>query len=510
LTVLFRLRKDEAVYLTPDRLLGWPISVARTPRSLATFYKISAAIHRSQRLDELATGLLRLLFEAVPAERGAIALFERWSPEPVSVYHWDRGSGPHADVPITRADVERPLEEAVAVLESTTGADGRTVITAPLFGHDKPLGVIYLEARDPAVSFDQDHLQLVTAAGVLAGAAIENARYLDWLRAEQERVEDESDLRHGMVGDSLRMREVYQFIDKVARTDSTVLITGESGTGKELAARAIHRGSPRAAHPFVAINCAALAENLLESELFGHEKGSFTGAVAQKKGKLELAQGGTAFLDEIGEMPQGLQSKLLRALQERQFERVGGTRSVAVDLRLIAATNRDLRTAVGKNEFRADLFYRLNVVAVEMPPLRERREDIPLLARYFAAKHATKTRRTIAGIAPEASACLLAYDWPGNVRELENAIEHAVVLGSTELILPDDLPDAVLEAAPDAPQTYREALRQEKKEQILRAMQQAHGSYTEAARLLGVHPNYLHRLIRNLKLRDAIRKLDLR
>jgi Nif-specific regulatory protein len=183
---------------------------------------------------------------------------------------------------------------------------------------------------------------------------------------------------------------------------------------------------------------------------------------------------------------------------------------VAVDLRLIAATNRDLRAAAGKNEFRADLFYRLNVVAVEMPPLRERREDIPLLANHFAGTHARKVKRAIAGISPEASACLLAYDWPGNVRELENAVEHAVVLGSTELIVPEDLPDAVLEAAPDAPPTYREALRQEKKEQIVRALQQAGGSYTEAARLLGVHPNYLHRLIRNLKLRDTIRKLDLR
>jgi len=294
----------------------------------------------------------------------------------------------------------------------------------------------------------------------------------------------------------------------VAPTDSTVLISGESGTGKELAARAIHRNSKRSLKPFMAVNCAALAESLLESELFGHEKGSFTGALVQKKGRLEVADGGTLFLDEIGELSPPLQIKLLRVLQEREFERVGGNHTIKIDIRLITATNKDLEQAVSDGTFRQDLYYRLNVVSLEMPPLRERQEDIPLLAGYFAAKYGEKCNRRITGISSEAQSRLTEYDWPGNVRELENAIERAVVLGSTDRILPEDLPENILEAA-TAPATtatnYHDAVAQTKKQIILDSMRQSKGSYTEAAKLLGVHPNYLHRLIRNLNLKDRLK-----
>ena len=257
----------------------------------------------------------------------------------------------------------------------------------------------------------------------------------------------------------------------------------------------------------MAVNCAALAESLLESELFGHEKGSFTGALGQKKGRLEIADGGTVFLDEIGELSPALQVKLLRVLQEREFERVGGTRTIKIDIRLITATNKDLEEAVGEGTFRQDLYYRLNVVSLEMPPLRERPEDIPLLASYFAAKYGEKCNRKVSGISAEAQARLTAYDWPGNVRELENAIERAVVLGTTDRILPEDLPESLLESEPPtAPATnYHDAVAQTKKQIILNAMQQAKGSYTEAAKILGVHPNYLHRLIRNLNLKDQLK-----
>jgi Nif-specific regulatory protein len=259
----------------------------------------------------------------------------------------------------------------------------------------------------------------------------------------------------------------------------------------------------------VAINCAALAENLLESELFGHEKGAFTGAIAQKKGKLEIAEGGTVFLDEIGELAPLLQAKLLRVLQEREFERVGGTRTIKLDVRLITATNRDLEDEVKKGRFREDLFYRLNVVALRMPSLRERREDIPLLANYFTAKFAQRSNRPALAVSPQARACLTNYDWPGNVRELENAIERAVVLGSSDRILPEDLPEAVLEKAESAGATmtaFHDALRESKKQLILNAFEQAQGSYTEAAKLLGLHPNYLHRLIRNLNMKQVLRE----
>jgi two-component system, NtrC family, response regulator HydG len=302
---------------------------------------------------------------------------------------------------------------------------------------------------------------------------------------------------------------VLQFISKVAPTDSTVLLSGESGTGKELVARAIHQNSRRADKAFMAVNCAALAESLLESELFGHERGSFTGALVQKKGRLEVADEGTVFLDEIGELSPALQVKLLRVLQEREFERVGGTRPIKVDIRVITATNRDLEEAVSQGLFRQDLYYRLNVVSLEMPPLRNRPDDIPLLANYFAAKYGERCNRHIAGVSAEAQERLRAYDWPGNIRELENAIERAVVLGTTDRILPEDLPESVLEAGTvtAAPATtYHEVVTQAKKQTILSAMDQARGSYTAAAKLLGVHPNYLHRLIRNLNLKELVKK----
>ena len=268
------------------------------------------------------------------------------------------------------------------------------------------MGVIYLDASNPDAHFDENHLQLLTAIGSIAAAALDNARRMESLEQENRRLQDEISLEHNMVGDSPRMRDVYQFIARVAPRDITVLIFGESGTGKELVARAIHRTSSRANKPCVAINCAALAENLLESELFGHEKGAFTGAIAQKKGKLEVAEGGTVFLDEIGELAPLLQAKLLRVLQEREFERVGGTRTIKLDVRLIAATNRDLEEEVKKGRFREDLFYRLNVVSLRMPALRERREDIPLLASYFAAKFSQRSNRPVLGVSPQARACL--------------------------------------------------------------------------------------------------------
>jgi transcriptional regulator with GAF, ATPase, and Fis domain len=306
-----------------------------------------------------------------------------------------------------------------------------------------------------------------------------------------------------MIGESAAMQRVYHFISKVAPTDATVLINGESGTGKELAARAIHRNSKRAQKTFMAVNCAALNESLLESELFGHEKGSFTGAFAQKKGRLEVADGGTVFLDEVGELTPALQVKLLRVLQERQFERVGGTVTIDVDLRLIAATNKNLEEAIETGQFRQDLYYRLNVVSLEMPALRDRRDDIMLLANYFVNKYGARCNRKLKGFSAEARSCLAAYDWPGNVRELENAIERSVVLGTTDLILPEDLPEAVLESvlSPTSTPRYHEAVTQAKRQIILDATAEVNGNFIDAARLLGVHPNYLQQLIRKLHIK---------
>src|SRR5262249_17002333 len=280
-------------------------------------------------------------------------------------------------------------------------------------------------------------------------------------------------LQHDMVGASAAMRDLHDRIDRVARSDATVLLRGESGTGKELAARAIHQNSARASRPFVAINCAAITETLLESELFGHERGAFTGAAGLKHGKLELAEGGTVLLDEIGELPLSLQAKLLRVLQEREFERVGGTRRLRVDFRLVAATNRDLEEAIKTGRFREDLYYRTAVITLNIPPLRDRPDDIPLLASHFVRIPAKRARRTVTGFSPDALECLSRYEWPGNVRELDNAIEHAIVLGSSETILLDDLPAVLIEratAAGSRPTGYHDAVREAKAQLILTAL----------------------------------------
>jgi Nif-specific regulatory protein len=320
-------------------------------------------------------------------------------------------------------------------------------------------------------------------------------------------VQEELHLVHEMVGESPKLKEAQRILARAAPTDSTVLIEGESGTGKELAARAIHFTSPRRDGPLVKVDCTGLNENLLASELFGHERGAFTGAIQQKKGKLEVAHGGTVFLDEVGELPLSLQAHLLRVLQDREFERVGGTRPIAVDIRLVAATNRDLSQEVKKGTFREDLFYRLDVVRLSLPPLRERREDIELLAQYYASEHGKRVKRRIAGVSPEALEILKRYDWPGNVRELANVVERAVVLGTTELILKEDLPESMLETksvSGESAGSFHAAVAEKKKELILEAVSRASGSITEAAKLLGLHPNYLHRLIRNLGLRENL------
>jgi transcriptional regulator with GAF, ATPase, and Fis domain len=341
----------------------------------------------------------------------------------------------------------------------------------------------------------------------LAAAALETIRQVARLQTENalllERI---AAGETGIVGDSPALRKLLQMVARVAPQDTSVLILGESGTGKELVASALHRQSLRAAKPFVAINCAAITETLLESELFGHEKGAFTGAVAQKKGKLEVAEGGTVFLDEIGELAPALQAKLLRVLQQREFERVGSTRTMKLDVRLIAATNRDLSAQVRAGAFREDLYHRLNVVALRVPPLRDHAEDIATLARYFLERTAARCRRRVAGISPEAERYLMNYAWPGNVRELENAIERAVVLGQSDQVLPEDLPETVLEAAgvPEVPGALQSTVTESKRQSIIAAWQQAGGDHKQAAELLNIHPNSLRRLIRSLNLRDAL------
>ena len=351
------------------------------------------------------------------------------------------------------------------------------------------------------------HLETLTAIASLASVGFEANQEVETLKAENALLQEQIAINTGIVGTSPAIRRLLELVERVAPRDTTILITGESGTGKELVARALHQRSHRRDRPFIAVNCAALSETLFESELFGHEKGAFTGAISLKRGRFELAQGGTIFLDEVGELAPSLQAKLLRVLQQREFERVGGTQSHTLDIRVIAATNRDLAEDVREGRFREDLFHRLNVVNIDSPPLRERKEDIPLLAQYFLQRSAERCKRQVQGLAREAEEIILQYSWPGNVRELENAMERAVVLGVSEWVLPEDLPEALLETAPrDASAKYHRSVRETKKEAILDAYVQADGDYKEAARLLGLHPNYLLRLVRNLGLRDDINR----
>jgi transcriptional regulator with GAF, ATPase, and Fis domain len=506
------LHQTEQVWLQPPEN-------ERMARDLAALLKVGSRINLLRHTKGLEQEILDSIFEVVPADRGAI-LLSQGQKEFSSLYGRDREDNGQP-VHISRTVVDRVLSEGVAILsndirtsetlstaESLLAAQITSLMCVPLIVFERIIGVIYLDSADPSVQFDEGHLQLLAGVAGIAAVALEKARQMEWLEDENERLRSSLAIEHNMVGESGPMREVYRFIQRVAPASSAVLVCGESGTGKELAAHALHANSPRAAKPFVVINCAALAETLLESELFGHEKGAFTGAIAKKQGKLEVAHRGTVFLDEIGELAAPLQAKLLRFLQDHKIERLGTTRSIELDVRVVAATNRNLEEAIAKGTFRADLYHRLNVVKITMPPLRDRPEDIPLLASYFAAKYAKECKRNVTGISPEARALLQTYDWPGNVRELENAVERAVVLGSDEVIDSGDLPERILEAAEvGQPGTkYHEAVKQAKRELVLNALRQSKGNYTEAANALGLHPNNLHRLIRTLDLKAAIGK----
>jgi DNA-binding NtrC family response regulator len=304
--------------------------------------------------------------------------------------------------------------------------------------------------------------------------------------AERHRVD-------GIIGDSGRMQEVLSLVRRVAPSDATVLIRGESGTGKELIANALHHASPRAAGPLVKVNCAALAESLLEAELFGHEKGAFTGAVTARKGRFELADGGSIFLDEIGDLPPHLQVKLLRVLQEREFERVGSSRPIKVDVRLLAATHRNLEALVREGRFREDLYYRINVVTIVLPPLRERREDLPPLIEHFLRAFAGKNGKTVRGLTREAREALLRYDYPGNIRELENLMERAVVLTRDDVIGVEDLPLTLEAAVPDSGTEAGliPAVEGLERRMIHEALAKADGTQTRAAELLGISERVL-------------------
>jgi Nif-specific regulatory protein len=412
------------------------------------------------------------------------------------------------DILVSRTVIDRVAREKKAVLSSNASQDRRfrggesiieaeirTVIAAPIAGGLESArvgkgrsvtGILYADRRGSKAAFTEDELDLLCAAAEQAGNILVHIQSSSDLRHENRNLLRSLSESRPIIGDAPAIAELHSFIRKAAPTAMTVLIRGETGTGKDLVASAIHYQSPRQGKPFIAINCAALPENLLESELFGYEKGAFTGAMSRKKGRFELAHTGTIFLDEVAELSPGCQAKLLRLLEEQRFERVGGTQPIEVDVRIIAASNKDLAKAIEAGEFREDLFYRLNVLAVQLPPLRERREDILLLARYFLKQMGVADERT--ALTPAAEEKLRSYAWPGNVRQLRNVIESAVVLKEGpaidvgDLVLPEPQGARAAGAEAWSPRTLEDVQR----EHIVKVLEHTDGNKKRAAEVLGI------------------------
>ena len=500
-----------------SKAVAFEIQVGRMARDLSALYKVSSAINTHRNCEQLKLELLRLIFEVIPARAGAVVLASE-DDEMMVVSTFDRELGEGHALDLDRDLIQRVIWERAALMSGMegTGREGtgpggsatEHLLCAPLIGVEKVIGVLYLAATGDGSPFQDDHVHFLNSVGHIAAVTLENILALDALHAENLTLKQELGPAGKMVGESAAMARVGDFISRVAPSDSNVLIRGESGTGKEVVANLIHLSSGRGTRPFVAINCASIPESLLESELFGHEKGAFTGAVAIRKGKFEAADDGTLFLDEIGELAMPMQAKLLRVLQQREFERVGANRSIPLRARVLTATNKNLEEAIKSGEFRQDLYYRLNVVSVTVPPLREHRSDIPLLALYFGSRFARRGKRAFRGISREAREMMMRYDWPGNVRELENAMEHASVLGMTDEILPEDLPINLFKqqaAVLNGGALFQTAIEEKKKELIAGALREADGNIPAAARLLGLHPKYLHRLARSFDLKPAVR-----
>jgi len=476
--------------------------------NIASLYvRMSEAFNAGNDLPGFCKKLLGTISELIPFERAVLLDSESLK---IIDSHSVPGVTPLRQ--FSKSLCEKAIAEKIGALaskfnlpESISGGQVESVICVPFTWLNRVLSLLYMDTSNPNRKFMEDHLHIASAISSLSAPVFHHLQ--ETKRLQQQN----SELQLGnktIIGESAEIRKVLQLISRIGRANSTVLITGESGTGKELAARAIHATGSESGSPFIAINCAAIPESLLESELFGYEKGAFTGAVSQKKGKMELANGGTLFLDEIGELDLSLQAKLLRVLQEQEFERVGGTTPIKVEIRVIAATNRSLEKIIEEGKFRSDLYYRLNVITLNMPALRDLGDDILLLAQYFISRFTMKIGRRVHGLSAEVKECLLKYDWPGNVRELQNAIERAVALGTSEWIELEDLPESLLEKRSIPLNTsvlsFQDALLQLKRDLILKAFEGTKGNFNEAATRLGLNPNHLYRLVKNLNLKDQI------
>jgi transcriptional regulator with GAF, ATPase, and Fis domain len=493
--------------------------VERDPARAAALYNVAKKLgRRGLDLAAVFEGVGEAIFELVPkATHVAIDLAD--DPDGRLNTVWTRKKGlPAERFPISRAVVRRVTRDKAAVLvsnakaeigtESVMRAEIVSSIGVPLWDGDTIRGVIHCDNRGSGILLEQD-LDMVTAVGGMATLAIENARLVQRLRLAEEKLRGEVKYLKGreekrrfsdIIGESNAMREIFRQLEKVIDTRATVCIEGETGTGKEVIASAIHYQGKRREKLFVAQNCAAVPENLLESELFGHKKGAFTGADHDKKGLFEIADGGTLFLDEIGEMSLNLQAKLLRVLQEGEIRPVGATTSKAVDVRIICATNRSLEKEVEKGTFRHDLFYRLRVFPIRLPPLRERREDVPLLVEHFLRKYTVEMNKPVAGVTPEALDQLAAYAWPGNIRELENEVQRLVIQCDNEgFITPELLAPSVRKVegllGRVAPKkgTLKDMMEEVERWLLVEALREHGGNKTKTAETLGITREGLHK-----------------
>jgi transcriptional regulator with GAF, ATPase, and Fis domain len=518
----WRLAPGDRIRVGATELLFDPGPVAVAPPSSApagqrlvaldTLVRFSERLLGATDLNRLLDELLDAVVEVTQADKGFLILLEEGEMTVRAARNVARetieGAVNRVSDSIVRKVVEtgRPLVVADALHDSEWSGSSSvvnlklcSVMCAPLKQKGEVFGVIYLGNDNVVSLFDDRALEPLTVFAAQASLLVQNGLLLDSLRRENVALREAvTTKRYGdLVGSGASMREVFRRIEKVAATDISVLITGETGTGKEVVARELHRRSARAGGPFVAVNCGAIPESLLESELFGHARGAFTGAVAARMGRFQAAAGGTLFLDEIAEMTPGLQVKLLRALQERVVLRVGESRPEPVDIRVVAATNKVLEEEIKRGTFREDLYYRLNVVAIQLPPLRDRGDDVVALARYFLQQYAREFGARVRAFTPGALLAMRRHPWPGNVRELENRVKKAVVLAERALVSPEDLGLDPETLEPIAPLT--QATREFQKRYVNEVLERNQGNRTKSAKDLGVDPRTIFRHLERME-----------
>ena len=459
-------------------------------------------------IPEQIEALLDAVIDVVDANKGFVILLRDGDPEIAAARNVDRETVPDAVTQLSDSILQRCIQTRQPLIvsdavndtmfnssESVLDLQLSSVMVAPLIAQGQLLGLIYVGNDNVVNLFEQSSLEVLTVFAGQASLILQNAILLDQLTTDRDRIAEELESQRfgDIIGSCPSLQEVFRRVEKVAPADISVLITGETGTGKELFARELHRRSNRAEGPFTIVNCGAIPENLMESELFGHVRGAFTGAVSTRQGSFQAADGGTLFLDEIGEMPHALQVKLLRALQEREVVKVGDTKPQSVDIRVIAATNRNLEAAIKDGTFREDLYYRLNVVNLHLPPLRERGEDVAILAKFLLNKYAAEFGAPVKGFTPKALTALHHYDWPGNIRQLENRIKKAIVLADKTLIGAEDLDLGGERQRTVVPLT--QAREDFTRQYILEVLERNGGNRTRTARDLGVDPRTVFRYL---------------